>query len=71
MQLDVVAAHPRALSTTSNGTPALDLSAGLIADLAAEGVSYDASLTCTMEEPLYYSHRRDNPTGRFAGVVSL
>lgn len=71
MQQEVIAAHPRALSTTSKGTPGLDLSAGLIAELAAEGVSYDASVICTMEEPLYYSHRRDNPTGRFAGVVSL
>jgi len=43
----------------------------LIADLAVEGVSYEASLICTKEDPLYYSHRRDNPTGRFAGVVSL
>ena len=71
MQQDVVSAHPRALSTTSQGTPALDLSAALIADLTAEGVSYEASLICTMEDPLYYSHRRDNPTGRFAGVVRL
>jgi YfiH family protein len=71
MQQEVVAVHPRALSTTSKGTPGLDLSAGLIAELVAEGVSYDASVICTMEEPLYYSHRRDNPTGRFAGVVSL
>ena len=71
MQQEVVSAHPRALSTTSKGTPALDLSAGLIADLVSEGVSYDASLICTMEELLYYSHRRNNPTGRFAGIVSL
>jgi copper oxidase (laccase) domain-containing protein len=71
MQQEVVAAHPPALSKTSKVTPGLDLSAGLIAELAAEGVSYDASVICTMEEPLYYSHRRDNPTGRFAGVVSL
>ena len=71
MQQEVVAVHPRALSTTSKGTPGLDLSGGLIAELVAEGVSYDASVICTMEEPLYYSHRRDNPTGRFAGVVSL
>ena len=71
MQQDVIADHPRALSTTHQGTPALDLPAGLIADLTAEGVSYEASLICTKEDPLYYSHRRDNPTGRFAGVVSL
>ena len=71
LQQEVVAVHPRALSTTYKGTPGLDLSAGLIADLAAEGISYDASVICTIEEPLYFSHRRDNPTGRFAGVVSL
>ena len=71
MQQEVVTVHPRALSTTFKGTPGLDLSAGLVADLAAEGISYDASVICTMEESLYFSHRRDNPTGRFAGVVSL
>jgi YfiH family protein len=71
MQLDVVADHPEALSTTRNGTPALDLPAALIADLVAQGLSYEASPICTMEDPLYYSYRRDNRTGRFAGVVSL
>ena len=71
MQQDVIAEHPRAFSTTLHGTPALDLPAGLIADLTAEGVSYEASVICTQEDPLYYSHRKENPTGRFAGVVSL
>jgi YfiH family protein len=71
MQQDVIADHPLAFSTTHYGTPGLDLPAGLIADLTAEGVSYEASLICTKEDPLYYSHRRDNPTGRFAGVISL
>jgi YfiH family protein len=71
MQQDVIADHPRAFSTTHHGTPGLDLPAGLIADLISEGVSYEASSICTKEDPLYYSHRRDNPTGRFAGVVSL
>jgi YfiH family protein len=71
MQQDVIAENPRAFSTTLHGTPALNLPAGLIADLSAEGVSYEASSICTKEDPLYFSHRRDNPTGRFAGVVSL
>ena len=71
MQRDVIAEHPRAFSTTRHGTPALDLPAGLIAELTSEGVSYEASVICTQEDPLYYSHRRDNPTGRFTGVVSL
>jgi YfiH family protein len=71
MQQEVVATHPASLSITSKGTPALDLPAGLIAELIAQGLTYEASPICTQEDPLYYSHRRDNPTGRFAGVVSL
>jgi len=71
MQQEVIADHPAALSTTRIGTPALDLSAALVAELVAEGVSYEASPICTLEDPLYYSYRRDNQTGRFAGVVSL
>ena len=71
MQQEVIAIHPQALSTTNIGTPALDLPAGLIAELIVEGVSYEASMICTMEDPLYFSHRRDNPTGRFAGIVKL
>ena len=71
MQQDVIADHPRAFSTTHKGTPGLDLPAALIADLVSEGVSYEASTVCTMEDELYFSHRKQNPTGRFAGVVSL
>jgi len=71
MQQEVVATHPASLSTTSKGTPALDLPAGLIAELIAQDLTYEAAPICTQEDPLYFSHRRDNPTGRFAGVVSL
>ena len=71
MQQDVVEQHPRAFATTRKGTPGLDLPKALIADLLSAGVSYEASTICTMENELYFSHRRQNPTGRFAGVVSL
>ena len=71
MQQDVIADHPRAFSTTHKGTPGLDLPAALIADLVSEGVTYEASPICTLEDNLYFSHRKQNPTGRFAGVVSL
>jgi len=71
MQEEVIAHHPRALATTPKGTPSLDLPAGLISDLTAEGVTYESSPICTLESSLYYSYRRNNPTGRFAGVVSL
>ena len=71
MQQDVIADHPRAFATTHTGTPGLDLPAGLIAELVSEGVTYEASTVCTMEDELFFSHRKHNPTGRFAGVVSL
>jgi len=71
MQQDVIAKHPRAFATTRKGTPGLDLSKALIAELVAAGVSYEASTTCNFEDEMYFSHRRQNPTGRFAGVVSL
>jgi len=71
MQQEVIANHPRAFATTRKGTPAVDLPAALIADLVAEGVTYEASTICTMEDELYFSHRKQNPTGRFAGIVSL
>lgn len=71
LQQDVVQEHPRAFATTRKGTPALDLSAALISDLLSVGVSNEASPICTLENEMYFSHRRQNPTGRFAGVVSL
>ncbi len=71
MQQDVIADHPRAFATTRKGTPGLDLPKALIADLVAAGVTYEASTICTFEDELYFSHRRQNPTGRFAGIVSL
>jgi len=71
MQQEVMQEHPRAFATTRKGTPGLDLPKALIADLVSVGVSYEASTICTFEDELYFSHRRQNPTGRFAGVVSL
>ena len=71
MQQDVIADHPRAYATTRKGTPGLDLPKALIADLIAAGVTYEASTICTFEDELYFSHRRQNPTGRFAGVITL
>ena len=71
MQQDVMQDHPKAFATTRKGTPALDLPQALIAELISAGVSYEASTICSFEDEMYFSHRRQNPTGRFAGVVSL
>lgn len=69
---EVSADLPESWSTTRRGTPALDLRAGITAQLAAEGVTeihHDGR--CTIETPELYSYRRDRTTGRFAGYIRL
>lgn len=58
-----------AASQTSWGTPALDLPAAAEAQLGALSVDTVRLPGCTMEEPDLFSHRRDAPTGRFAGLI--
>uniref|UniRef100_UPI0013B44F5D polyphenol oxidase family protein n=1 Tax=Nonomuraea lactucae TaxID=2249762 RepID=UPI0013B44F5D len=63
---------PETWSTTSWDTPALDLRAGIEAQLRAAGVAdvrHDAR--CTIESEELYSHRRAQPCGRFAGLIWL
>ncbi|MBN0041531.1 peptidoglycan editing factor PgeF [Cellulosimicrobium cellulans] len=76
MRDDVALARPAARSTTSWGTPALDLPAGVVADLVAAGVADVVHLAaCTVEDERFFSHRRaargGTTTGRFAGLVAL
>lgn len=62
-------------STTSWGTPALDLAAGVRTQLDGLGVSSVTTVrACTMEDERFYSYRRAGrtgagATGRFVGVV--
>ncbi|MEV0593520.1 peptidoglycan editing factor PgeF [Nonomuraea cavernae] len=63
---------PATWSTTSWDTPALDLRAGIEAQLRGTGltdVRHDAR--CTIESAELYSHRREQPGGRFAGLIWL
>lgn len=71
LQDEVVAEVPEALATTSWGTPALDLGAGIRAQLATAGVAEVRSLDiCTREDPRWPSYRRDGAAAtRFAGVI--
>lgn len=63
---------PSTPSTTSWGTPALDLGAGVRAQLEAEGVTVVETGRCTMEDPALWSHRRDGAAaGRAAGLVQV
>lgn len=70
MQAEVGAAVPAAVATTSWGTPALDIGAGVRAQLEALDVAVTDVGTCTRESADLYSHRRDGArAGRFAGLV--
>ncbi len=72
MRAAVAAQLPGSATTSSTGTPALDLRAGLrqqLHTLGVRGVAVDPR--CTMEEPGLFSHRRGAPTGRQAGVIWL
>ncbi len=71
MQVEVGAKFPTALAKTRSGSPSLNLSGALMTELVEHGVDCEVSPICTMENELYFSHRRDKPTGRFAGVISL
>ncbi|HVX17085.1 MAG TPA: polyphenol oxidase family protein [Acidimicrobiales bacterium] len=70
---DVVAAvGPDVRSTTSWGTPALDLPAGVQAALARRGVSrVDDAGTCTACSPVHWSHRARRDASRQATVAWL
>jgi purine-nucleoside/S-methyl-5'-thioadenosine phosphorylase / adenosine deaminase len=66
----VVSAESATRATSRSGRPALDLPAGVVAQLRAAGVgAIEADRTCTAESPDLYSYRRDGVTGRFAAVV--
>lgn len=76
MRDSVGQAVPSTFSTTSWGTPALDLPAGVRGQLEAAGAEmHDPgrdSLWCTLENEQLFSHRavgQGRPVGRLAGLV--
>ncbi|MDT9592732.1 peptidoglycan editing factor PgeF [Nocardioides zeae] len=73
MQEEVAAVVPQTRATTSWGTPALDLGAGVVAQLADAGVARVHRVErCTVEDPALWSHRRDGASaGRLGGIVRV
>lgn len=70
MQAEVGALVPAAVSTTSWGTPALDIGAGVGSQLHADGVEVVDVAACTRESAQLHSYRRDGAAaGRFVGLV--
>jgi len=72
MRADVAAIEPAAYAETSWGTPAVDVTAGVHAQLDRLGVrDREQSPVCTRESGDHFSYRRDRTTGRLAGYVWL
>ncbi|MGW6020852.1 peptidoglycan editing factor PgeF [Streptomyces sp. NPDC055099] len=72
MRADVAAIEPAAYAETSWGTPAVDVTAGVHAQLERLGVrDREQSPVCTLESGDHFSYRRDRTTGRLAGYVWL
>lgn len=72
LQDEVASVVPETRTTTSWDTPALDLGAGVAAQLGAAGVRVLDVAACTRESPDLYSYRRDGAaSGRLAGLVRL
>ncbi|MFE2009678.1 peptidoglycan editing factor PgeF [Streptomyces sp. NPDC059491] len=72
MRAEVAEIEPAAWAETSWGTPAVDVTAGVHAQLERLGVEdLQADAVCTRESGDHYSYRRDRTTGRLAGYVWL
>ncbi|MFJ3421337.1 MULTISPECIES: peptidoglycan editing factor PgeF [unclassified Streptomyces] len=72
MRADVAAVEPAAHAETSWGTPAVDVTAGALAQLDRLGVrDREQSPVCTRESDDHFSYRRDRTTGRLASYVWL
>jgi polyphenol oxidase len=63
---------PGTRSSTSWGTPSVDLTAGVHAVLGGLGVGFTDVARCTLEDPDLHSYRRDaSAAGRQAGIIWL
>lgn len=70
LRAQVVAAVPASFAETSWGTPAVDVGAGVAAQLAADDVELVDASRCTVEDHDLYSYRRQGgESGRLGGLV--
>jgi YfiH family protein len=70
LRSDVAAVVPESFAETSWGTPAVDIGAGVAAQLTALGVATRAASRCTREDDDLYSYRRQGrESGRLGGLV--
>ena len=69
MAAEVEAVVPGTRSRTARDTAALDIGAGVISQLVAEGVEVVDIGGCTIEDPQLHSYRRDGAAAGRQGVV--
>ncbi len=68
---EICAVVPEAWATTRQGTPAVDVRAGVLAQLRQHGIVGELVGGCTYESPDLFSYRRDGVTGRQMGLIVL
>lgn len=71
MREDAARVSPESRSVSWTGTPAIDVAAGVVAQLRDREVAVTWIPGCTRESDRLFSHRRDPGAGRFAGVVAI
>jgi len=70
MREEVSALVPEAWAETSWGTPALDIGAGVVAQLSRHDVTVEDRSRCTVEDEDLFSYRRQGTeSGRLGGLV--
>ena len=72
VRAEVVGVVPESFAETSWGTPALDIGAGVRAQLVEAGCAVVDRARCTLEDANLFSYRRDGrASGRLGGLIRL
>lgn len=71
MREDAARVSPESRAVSWTGTPAIDVAAGVVAQLRSRNVPVTWVPGCTRESERLFSYRRSHDEGRFAAVVVL
>ncbi len=69
MREEAAAVAPVSAGVSWQGTPAIDVAAGVVDQLRQRDVAVTWLPGCTRERPELYSYREHRQTGRFAGII--
>jgi YfiH family protein len=71
MKAQAARISPVAAAISWQGTPAIDVAAGVVDQLRARSVAVQWIAGCSRESQELFSYRRQHRTGRYAGVIRL